>query len=83
MPSYHDVEIEIITDESTNRMLLFNMPYGVELECTRVGGWRLWNCWTELLAGEYDTPQLKVYVKGHQICGAEDEPQGGTNADTP
>lgn len=65
-PSYHDLHI---TTASIPRTSIFNLPYGLEVTCTRTGGWQLWdmNQMQEhalgsalprgkgrLLAGEYD-----------------------------
>jgi hypothetical protein len=66
--SYHDVEVEF----SGKRIRLFDASYGLLLSCTRCGGWELWNRLggkEELLAGEYNEIQLRVYVAGILICG--------------
>lgn len=49
--SYHDLHI---TTAKIRRTSIFNLPYGYEVTCTRVGGWRLWHD-GDLIAGEYDS----------------------------
>lgn len=39
-PSYHDLHI---TTASIPRTSIFNLVYGLEVSCTRVGGWELWD----------------------------------------
>jgi len=63
-PSYHDVHI---TTEGIERTSIFNLPYGYELSCTRVGGWTLWDPDQRKVAGEYDAG-LIVDIAGHVIC---------------
>lgn len=57
-PSYHDLHI---TTSDIPRTSIFNLPYGLMVQCCRVSGWQLWKTAThlanwELLAGEYDNP---------------------------
>ena len=61
--SYHDLHI---TTADIPRTSIFNLPYGYEVSCTRVSGWRLWRE-TALVAGEYDQG-LRLDVGGHVIC---------------
>lgn len=61
-PSYHDV---YVTTKDIKRTSIFNLPFSIELTCTRVGGWRLWDG-EAVLAGEYDKG-LRVDVAGHVI----------------
>lgn len=66
-PSYHDL---YITTATLQRTSIFNLSYGLQVTCTRVGGWQLWNIWggkEELLAGEYDGNGLRLDVGGHVI----------------
>jgi hypothetical protein len=68
--SYHDVEVGF----DGKRGKLFDLSYGLELTCTRAGGWQLWNKWegrSTLVAGEYDSPELMVWVAGVLVCGSE------------
>lgn len=71
--SYHDL---FITTRDIPRTSIFNLPYGVELTCTRMSGWRLWDSWSgkstaRLLAGEYDDKWLRLDVAGHVILDTE------------
>lgn len=71
--TYHDVEVEW----GGKRVRLFDAGYGLLLTCCRVAGWELWNRWggkEELLAGEYHTTPLKVFVAGQLVCGRERRP---------
>lgn len=67
-PSYHDL---YITADGIPRTSIFNLPYGVIVTCTRVGGWEAWNKWEgveELLGGEYNsTKGIRLDVDGHVI----------------
>lgn len=66
--TYHDVEVEF----GGKRIRLFDASYGLLLRCTRATGWELWNTWDgteELLAGEYHTTPLRVFVAGVVVCG--------------
>jgi hypothetical protein len=70
IPSYHDL---YITTKDTERTSIFNLPYNVEVVCTRTGGWQVWHRPDDrgekrLLAGEYHTDKLKLDVAGHIIC---------------
>lgn len=62
-PSYHDLHI---TTASIPRTSIFNLAYGYEVSCNRVGGWCLWFN-DERVAGEYDEG-LRIDVAGHVIC---------------
>jgi hypothetical protein len=63
-PSYHDLHI---TTAEIPRTSIFNLPYGYEVSCNRVGGWCLWRVGHEkVLAGEYDSG-LRLDVAGHVI----------------
>ena len=63
--SYHDLEIETADIPKTS---IFDLPYGLEVTCTRTGGWQFWDrcCVREesngLIAGEYDTNWLRLTV---------------------
>jgi hypothetical protein len=66
-PSYHDLHITTATLERTS---IFDLSYGLQVTCTRAGGWQLWNTWggkEELLAGEYDGNGLRLDVGGNII----------------
>lgn len=68
-PSYHDLHI---TTAQIPRTSIFNLPYGLEVSCNRVGGWCLWQVDSDsphyrrdtLLAGEYDSKGLRLDVGG-------------------
>lgn len=59
-PSYHDV---YVTTANIERARLFDLPYGYELTCNRVGGWTLWGPHEEQIAAEYGDG-LRVDVAG-------------------
>jgi hypothetical protein len=63
-PSYHDVHV---TTEVLKRTSIFNLPYGYELTCNRVGGWTLWGPDRAQVASEYGVG-LRIDVEGHVIC---------------
>jgi hypothetical protein len=76
-PSCHDLNI---TTSKISRTSIANLPFRVEVHCTRVGGWQAWakeqgGLPEELLGGEYDYVAetgkgqwLKLDVAGHVIC---------------
>lgn len=73
VPSYHDLHI---TAPGIPRTSIFNLPYGLEVSCTRVTGWQLWQHPensvrddARMIAGEYDGPDhwLILDVGGHVI----------------
>lgn len=80
-PSYHDLHI---TTAKIPRTSVFNLPYGLQVQCTRVSGWQLWQSATriqdwKLLAGEYDKPEdwLVLDVDGHVILDSRRDPEPG------
>ena len=69
--SYHDLEIET---ESIPRTSIFDLPYGLQVICTRVAGWELWdmNCSpSKLLAGEYHKNYLKLFIGDTTIVNSK------------
>lgn len=62
-PSYHDLHI---TTAEIPRASIFNLPYGYEATCNRVGGWCLWRD-KRLVAGEYGDDGLRLDVGGSII----------------
>jgi len=62
-PSYHDL---FITTADIPRTSIFNLPFGYEVSCNRVGGWSVWLKSAEV-AGEYGNG-LRLDVDGHVIC---------------
>lgn len=69
-PSYHDVHVTTATIKRTS---LFNLPYRLQLKCTRATGWQLWaleegDLPEELLGGEYDERGIRIDVAGVIIC---------------
>lgn len=71
--SYHDLHI---TTAEIPRTSIFNLPYGLQVTCTRVGGWQLWahpdGSVEQLLAGEFDVNWLILDVDGHEIVNNRD-----------
>jgi hypothetical protein len=70
--SYRDVEFQI---GDGPREKLFDAPFELMIMCTRVGAWELYGKHIslnerELLAGEYASTPLRLYVAGRQILGA-------------
>lgn len=63
-PSYHELHI---TTRDLERTSIFNLPYGLEVSCNRVGGWSLWDR-DQKIAGEYDSNGLRLDVNGVVIC---------------
>lgn len=84
MPSYHDLHV---TTPEIARTSVFNLPYGLQVTCSRVAGWELWRAATrpsdwKLLAGEYTDPArwLVLDVDGHVIVDSRQrEPEGNAN----
>ena len=82
--SYHDLHI---TTAQIPRTSIFNLPYGLQLQCTRVSGWELWDMNRMqrplnlppsrgvLLAGEYADPEewLVLDVDGHVVLDSRRE----------
>ena len=67
MTSHHDL---YITTEHLPRQSIFNLSYGYEVTCTRVGGWKLWKTSGREpveIAGEYSQNGLRLDVAGHVI----------------
>ena len=79
-PSYHDL---YIATAEIPRTRLFDLPYGLEIACTRTTGWQLWQTaseiarWT-LLAGEYDDKWLILDVAGQVIVNSRDREREDT-----
>jgi hypothetical protein len=68
-PSYHDLHI---TTEKIPRTSIFNLPYNVDVICSRVAGWQVWDVSRgthneRLVAGEFDLSWLVLDVAGHVI----------------
>lgn len=70
--SYHDL---FITLPGMKRTSIFNLPFNLQVICTRVAGWEVWTTngysdtskWS-LLGGEFDGEKpLKLDVKGDII----------------
>lgn len=84
MPSYHDLHV---TTTDVPRTSIFNLPYGIQVTCSRVAGWELWRTamrpadW-QLLAGEYADPGkwLVLDVDGHVIVDSR-SPAGEPDTD--
>lgn len=75
-PSYHDLHV---TTPEIERASIFNLPYELTVQCSRVSGWQLWRTarsmrdWT-LLGGEYEGPDrwLVLDVAGTVIVNSRD-----------
>jgi hypothetical protein len=75
-PIYHDLHI---TTSGIKRMSILDLPYNIIVQCTRVGGWEVWDMhgstdfskWT-LLGGEYDGEKkpLRLDIKGKVIVSS-------------
>jgi hypothetical protein len=65
-PSYHDLHL---TTPTLPRTSLFNLPFDIEVSCTRAGGWEVWRS-KQCIGGEYHGPDkwLLLDVGGHVIC---------------
>lgn len=70
-PSYHDLHI---TTPDLPRTSIFNLPFNVQVTCTRAGGWQVWHrpvreAQDVILAGEYagNEKALRLDVAGHVI----------------
>lgn len=81
-PSYHDLHV---TAPGIDRARLFDLPYGIVVNCNRVTGWQLYDTgphptdlgsW-QLLGGEYDGPEkwLVLDVAGHVIVDSRNRPR--------
>jgi hypothetical protein len=68
-PSYHDLHI---TTDTLPRTSIFNLPYGYEVSCNRVGGWCVWLNGAQV-AGEYGDG-LRLDVAGHVIVDSLTRP---------
>lgn len=64
-PSYHDLHI---TTADIPRTSIFDLPFGYEVICNRVGGWSLFRGRTQVGA-EFDRNHgMRLDVAGHVIC---------------
>jgi hypothetical protein len=78
--SYRDVEFQV---GDGYRQKLSEAPFELMITCTRVGAWELFGKniglnERELLAGEYCSTPLRLYVGGRQILGAAPEATHGS-----
>lgn len=80
MPSYHDLHV---TTAKIARTSIFNLPYGLQVTCSRLSGWELWRTATrpsdwQLLAGEYADPArwLVLDVGGSVIMDSRERQEG-------
>lgn len=87
MPSYHDLHVTAV---GIDRTRLFDLPYGLQVTCSRVAGWELWRTATDLknwqfLGGEYASPEqwLVLDVDGHVILDSRREPGPETTSEEP
>ena len=72
-PTHHALHI---TTETIARTSIFNLPFGVQVICTRAGGWEVWHSERPpeaptLIAAEYPAAYpvsgLRLDVAGHVI----------------
>lgn len=69
-PTYHDLHI---TTVDIDRRSIFDLPFQLAVNCSRVAGWELWDYRDSrnprLLAGEYagEGKGLRLDVAGHVI----------------
>jgi hypothetical protein len=68
-PSYHDLHITTVKMPRTS---IFNLPFRVQVHCSRTGGWQVWALEEDglpamLIAGEYDENWLVLDVAGFVI----------------
>lgn len=69
MPTMHDLHI---TTDQIERTRIFDLPYGYQVTCDRVGGWNLWRAplnWdprenTPAVAGDMTDAGLRLDVGG-------------------
>lgn len=64
--SYHDLHI---TTETMDRTSICDLPFDVQVMCTRSGGWEIWrrpdeDGEQEVLAGEFSNDRLRLDVGG-------------------
>lgn len=78
--SYHHLHV---TTARIPRARLFDLPYGLEVTCSRVSGWQLWRIpdigrtESELLGGEYDGPdKWLVVLAGYVILDSRRKEDG-------
>lgn len=69
-PSYHDL---FITTAEIERTSIMNLPYRVQVTCSRAAGWQVWaheerDLLEERLGGEYGHRKLRLDVAGVVIC---------------
>jgi hypothetical protein len=70
-PSYHDLHV---TTADIPRTSIFNLPFGIEVTCTRVTGWILADTERSVeLASEYGDKWLILDVAGHVILDNRDQ----------
>jgi hypothetical protein len=75
-PSYHDLHV---TAPGITRTSLFDLPFDLQVICTRASGWGLWRIRaleSTLLAGEYEGEDkwLVLDVAGHVIVDSRPPP---------
>lgn len=83
--SYHDL---FITTAQIPRTSIFNLPYNIEVNCSRVSGWTLWDTSdgfmnARQLAAEYAGPGkwLVLDVAGHVIVDSRGREGGDEDGD--
>ena len=65
--SYHDL---YITTKEIDRTSIMNLPFGILVQCNRVGGWEVWQLISHqefLLGGEFSENGLILDVNGYVI----------------
>ena len=69
MTSYHDLHV---TTAKILRTSIFDLPFNVQVHCTRAAGWQVWQGETgfeKCIAGEYEGENrgLRLDVAGYVI----------------
>ena len=85
-PTYHALHI---TTDTIDRTSIFDLPFGVQVICTRAGGWEVWHSERPpeaptLIAAEYPAAYpvsgLRLDVAGHVIVDSLTPEDAAANA---
>jgi len=63
-PTYHDLHITTPTLERTS---IFNLPFRVQVTCSRVGDWRVWARSEGGMFGMAELPEEDLGVDGFRL----------------
>jgi len=64
VPTYHDLHI---TTPTMARTSIFNLPYRVQVTCSRVGDWRVWARAEKALFGEVPLLEEDLGADGFRL----------------